>query len=207
MKNRWAVSGLLLAALGSAEAYDLKGVISGYWTEPGGACFIAIEGPANGIYNNGFHQVTDARMCNFARAIYTLRGEAVRARAQERPGRGTPNEITELEASRGGNPYWPPYQEGNAANHYGLIGSVNGYLRVANSKSCFISIKGSAFHSNAYHEVKDRAKCTALLYAYVDGSKDVTVTVERGEGMNRITEVNLTPGDVWPYWIGDARAR
>lgn len=201
MKNTWAVPGLLLAALGSAEAYDLKGVISGYMTGPDGACNIAIDGPANGIYNNGYHRVSDARTCNFARAIYALRGEAVRARTKVTPGRDGPNEITELEASRGGASYWPPYRDGNAADHYGLIGSVNGYLRVANNKSCFVSIKSSAFHGNAYHEVKDRAKCRALLYAYADGSENVAVHVERGEGMNRITEVDLTQSD-GPRWYG-----
>lgn len=197
MKKLWAMPGLLLAALGSAQAYDLKGVISGYLTEPDGACSIAIEGPGNGIYNNGYHRVGSAQMCNLARL---MRGEAIRARAKETPGENAPNDITELEASRGGNPYWPPYHSGNAVDHYELIGPVNGYLLVANRKtSCFISIGGSDFHSNGYHEVKDRAKCTALLYAYVDGSENVAVHAERGEGMNRVTELDFFRFDE-PHW-------
>lgn len=208
MKNQRASLGFLLAiACGGqafAQAYELKGPISGYMTERAGTCYIAISAPSNRYYSDGYHYVGDAQMCSAARLIYQSGSEELLVRATVTPGKDTPNEIVGLAATRDGDPYWPPYRGGDAAARYGMAGSVNGYALISNRKSCFVALKSAAPLANGYHEVKDRNKCMELLSAYLERAQNVSVRATRGERRNRITEVNMNPsGDL--RWYDDLR--
>ena len=201
MKNMLVLFGLLLAAdcgatVYAGAKYDMSGPISGYLTGDAGACYVAIS-TAETYYADGYHYVSDPKMCALARATYLLRGK-IRAIAEVRYGTDT-NRITDFEVTRGGTPYWPPYHDANNTAHYALIGQVNGYLLVAGTTSCFASIKGNAARSNGYHEVKQPAHCNALLGAYLDGSA-VTVSAEKSSHVNQITSVELSddPKVYWP---------
>lgn len=200
MKNTLALFGLLLSAGCSTQAfaqkYDMSGPISGYLTGHEGACYVAIS-TSSWYYTNGYHLVSDAKMCALARATYMLHGK-IRAIAEVAYGVDT-NKITDFEVTRDGTPYWPPYHGGNDATHYALIGPVNGYLLVRDNSSCFASIKGNAALSNGYHEVKDRSHCVALLGAYLTGST-VTVSAEKSSHLNQITSVEQSddPKVYWP---------
>ena len=201
MKNMLALFGLLLSAecfatVYAGAKYDMSGPISGYLTGQDGTCYIAMT-TSDTYYSDGYHYVSDRQMCGLARATYMLRGQ-IRAIAEVRYGTDT-NRITDLEVTRGGTPYWPPYHAANNVSHYALIGPVNGYLLISENRSCYVSIKGNAALSNGYHQVKDRSHCVTLLGAYLDGST-VTISADATSYVNQITSVELSesPQVRWP---------
>lgn len=188
------------AAVSAGTKYRMSGPVSGYLSGSEGKCYIAITSPPQySYYSDGYHLIDDRQMCGLARAIYMLRGK-ISVVAEVRYDMDT-NRITDLEVTRGGTPYWPPYHDGNNAAHYALIGQVNGYLLVAKNSSCFVSIKGNAPLSNGYHEVKNRAHCVTLLGAYMDGSV-VTVSAEKSRwgSPNLVTSTELSENHkvYWP---------
>lgn len=201
MKKMAALLGSLLSANCAADVtdgtkYNLSGPISGFLTGREGACYVAIT-TSSSYYSDGYHTVDDPRMCALARAIYLLRGD-IRAIAEVRYGADT-NRVTDFEATSGGTPYWPPYHTADNADHYALIGPVNGYLLVAGNKSCYVSIEGNAPLSNGYHEVEDGAHCVMLLGAYLLGST-VSVSAQKGSKINLLTSVEMSesPKVHWP---------
>jgi len=192
------IGGHAHADVSSGTKYRLSGAVSGYLSDTGGKCYIAITDSSR-YYSDGYHLIDDKQMCQLARSIYMLRGK-ISAVAEVRYDMDT-NRITDLEATRGGTPYWPPYHGGNNVAHYALIGQVNGYLLIAKNSSCYVSIKGNAAMSNGYHEVKDHALCVVLLGAYLEGAVVTTSAEKSWPGYpNLVTSAELSesPKVHWP---------
>lgn len=88
----------------------MKGSIAAF-TERDGRCHIAIHAPESPKFSDVYYHVEDPRTCNLARLAYRL-SEPVAAKLHiytEGSGKGTVSGIKQLELTRDGKAYWPPY--------------------------------------------------------------------------------------------------